>query len=51
MHQTSPIQPTAEATELSARTAERAKNIFVVLSTAGSLLGLIVGIVANLMLQ
>ena len=51
MRQTSQHEPASETTEMSANATERAKNIFVVLSTVGSLLGLIVGILANVLLQ
>ena len=51
MHEASRFQPTAEAAELPTHATERAKNIFVMLSITGSLVGLLVGIFANVMLK
>ena len=51
MFESSQYETSAEAVERPTRASEHDKNIFVTLSTAGSLLGLIVAIVANAWLR
>jgi len=51
MYEASEIETSAEAVRRPTRATEHAKNIFVMLSTAGSLLGLLVAICANAWLK
>jgi hypothetical protein len=50
MNEASELETCAEAVARPTRATEHAKNIFVTLSMAGSLLGLLVAIVANALL-
>jgi len=51
MIDTSRYDTSTQTLERPTRASEHAKNIFVTLSTAGSLLGLIMAIVANALLK
>ena len=51
MYEASKFETSAQAVEHPTRATERAKTIFVAVSTTGSLVGLLVAIVANTFLK